>query len=87
VAEFILEPPAETVALTCGPRALTVDTFATALKGIRVKEGDSVYIGAQLATDTPGTYYLRQAGGLVMGDGAPRVSDVYGEETDCIIQG
>ena len=72
--------------MTCGPRALTVDVFATDLPGLRVEEGDSVYIGAQLAMDTPGTYYMRSAGGLVLGDGAPRVSDVYGEETACEIQ-
>jgi len=86
VAEFLLEPPMETLELICGPRALTVQTFPTALPGLRVEEGDSIYIGAQLALDTPGTYYLRSAGGLVMGDGAPRVSDVYGEETDCEVR-
>jgi uncharacterized protein len=87
VAEFMLEPPSETLELICGTRALTVDTFATALPGVRVEESDSVYIGAQLAMDTPGNYYLRQAGGLVIGDGAaPRVSDVYGEETDCNVR-
>jgi uncharacterized protein len=86
VAEFMLEPPSETLELICGTRALTVDTFATALPGVRVEEGDSVYIGAQLAMDTPGDYYLRQTGGLVTGDGAPRVSDVYGEETDCNVR-
>jgi len=86
VAEFILEQPSETVELTCGSRALTVDAFATALPGIRVEEGDRVYIGAQLAPDTPGTYYLRQEGGLVLDGGAPRVSDVYGSETECQIR-
>ena len=83
VAEFMLEPPSETVELICGPRALTVETFPTALPGVRVEEGDSVYIGAQLAPDAPGTYYLRSAGGLVMGDGAISVSDAYGEEHAC----
>ncbi|MGR3313980.1 lysozyme inhibitor LprI family protein [Roseovarius indicus] len=87
VAEFMLEPPSETVDLTCGPRALTVNTFPTALPGLRVEEADSVYIGAQLAADVPGTYYLRSAGGLVMKDGTIRVSDIYGEETECEVQG
>ena len=87
VAEFMLEPPSETMELICGPRALTVNTFPTALPGLRVEEGDSVYIGAQLSTDTPGTYYLRSAGGLVMDDGTISVSDVYGEETECEIRG
>ncbi len=86
VAEFMLEPPSETVELTCGPRALTVDTFPTALPGLRIEEGDSVYIGAQLAADVPGTYYLRSAGGLIMSDGTISVSDVYGEETNCEIR-
>lgn len=86
VAEFMLEAPSETLELICGPRALTVDTFATDLPGLRVEEGDSVYIGAQLAMDSPDTYYMRSAGGLVMGDGAPRVSDVYGEEMACEIR-
>ncbi len=86
VAELMLEPPSQTLELVCGQRALTVDTFATEFSGIRVEEGDSVYIGAQFAADTPGTYYLRSAGGLVMGDGAPRVSDVYGKKTTCEIR-
>lgn len=86
VAEFMLEPPSETVELICGSRALTVDTFSTVLPGVRVEEGDRVYFGAQLSSSTPGTYYLRQAGGLVMGDGVPRVSDAYGDETDCQIR-
>jgi uncharacterized protein len=37
VAEFMLEPPSETLELICGTRALTVDTFATALPGVRVE--------------------------------------------------
>ncbi|MAQ86100.1 MAG: hypothetical protein CMH12_23375 [Maritimibacter sp.] len=86
VAGFMLEQPSEVVELICGPRALTVETFPTALAGVRVEEGDSVYIGAQFGADTPGTYYLRQAGGLVMGDGAPRLSDVHGEETECEVR-
>ncbi|MAY86163.1 MAG: hypothetical protein CML02_05515 [Pseudooceanicola sp.] len=83
VAEFMLEPPSETVELTCGPRALTAMTFATDLPGLRVEEGDSVYIGAQLAMDSPGTYYMRSAGGLVMDGDTTRVSDAYGEEHAC----
>lgn len=86
VAEFMLEPPSETFELTCGPRALTVDVFATDLPGLRVEEGDSVYIGTQLAMDTPGTYYMRSAGGLVLGDGSMSVSDAYGEEHACQIR-
>lgn len=83
VAEFMLEPPSETVELTCGPRALTAMTFATDLPGLRVEEGDSVYIGAQLAMDSPGAYYMRSAGGLVMDGGTTSVSDAYGEEHAC----
>ena len=86
VAEFMLEPPSETLELSCGPRALTVDIFATDLPGLRVEEGDSVYVGAQFETDTPGTYYMRSAGGLVMNDRAISVSDSYGEEHACQIQ-
>lgn len=86
VAEFLLEPPSETVELSCGPRALTVETFATALPGLRVEEGDSVYIGAQSAMDTPGTYYMRSAGGLVMDGATLSVSDVYGDEVACQIR-
>lgn len=86
VAEFMLEAASETVELTCGPRALTVDIFATALPGLRVEEGDSVYIGAQLEPDTLGTYYLRSAGGLVMDGDMISVSDTDGEEHTCQIR-
>ncbi|MWB79640.1 DUF1311 domain-containing protein [Pseudooceanicola sp. 216_PA32_1] len=86
VAEFLLEPPSQTLRLTCGPRALGVELFATELPGIRVEEGDKVAIGAQYGPDTPGSYYLRQWGGLEMGD-APRISDVQGVETTCQTQG
>ncbi|KEP68851.1 hypothetical protein DL1_08240 [Thioclava dalianensis] len=89
VAEFTLEAPKSTVELICGDgaRALTVDEFATELPGIRVEEGDHVEIGAQLSADTPGTYYLRGAGGIVLDDGTPRIQDAYGKETDCRISG
>lgn len=83
VAEFMLEPPSETFELTCGPRALTAMIFPSALPGLRVEEGDSVYIGAQTAMDTPGTYYMRSAGSLVMTGGTTSVSDAYGEEHAC----
>lgn len=87
VAEFLLEPPSEVVELICGPRALTVELFATELPGIRLEEGDTVAIGAQVGADTPGSYYLRQWGGLEMGGEAPRVSTVQGNETSCQMQG
>lgn len=86
VAEFLLEAPSETLDLSCDPRALTVEVFATELPGLRVEEADNVYIGAQLAMDTPGTYYMRSAGGLVMDEGTITVSDVYGKEHACEIR-
>ncbi len=86
VAGFMLEAPSETFELICGPRALTVDIFATDLPGLRVEEGDSVYVGAQLETDTPGTYYMRSAGGLVMDADTITISDVHSEETACEIR-
>ncbi|PWR03761.1 hypothetical protein DKT77_04840 [Meridianimarinicoccus roseus] len=86
VADFMLEPPSETVELTCGPRALTAMIFPSALRGLRVEEGDSIYIGAQLKPDTPGTFYMRSAGGLVMEGNTIRVSDSYGETHACQIR-
>lgn len=86
VAEFMLESPSETVELTCGPRALTAMTFPNALPGLRVEEGDSIYIGAQLEPDTPGTFYMRSAGGLVMEGDRISVSDSYGETHACQIR-
>ncbi|ETA53814.1 lysozyme inhibitor LprI family protein [Ponticoccus alexandrii] len=86
VAEFMLEPASETLELVCGRRALTAMTFPTPLPGLRVEEGDSVYIGAQSALDTPGSYYMRSAGGLVMDGDSMSVSDAYGEEHACQIR-
>ncbi|MGB2200489.1 MAG: lysozyme inhibitor LprI family protein [Pseudooceanicola atlanticus] len=86
VAEFMLEPPSETLELTCGPRELTAMTFATDLPGLRIEEGDSVYVGAQFGPDTPSTYYMRSAGGLVMDGDTISVSDAYGEEHACQVR-
>ncbi len=88
VARFLLEDAAEITELMCGDgaRALTLYQFATELPGIRVEEGDGVFVGALRAADTPGTYYVGQWGAVVLGE-EPQVEDVYGDKTACRVAG
>lgn len=87
-ARFMLEAPRMTE-LICGDgaRALSVYEFASPLPGIRVEEGDSIYVGAQMSADTPRAYYVVQWGGVTFGDDGPVVEDVYAEQTACRIAG
>ncbi|WPZ22410.1 lysozyme inhibitor LprI family protein [Sulfitobacter faviae] len=86
VAEFMLEPASDRIPLTCGPRAVTVNRFATPLPAVRVEEGDRVYPGALAEADTPGTYYLRGAGMLVMDHDEISIGDPYGEAQTCTVR-
>lgn len=89
VARFMLEDASDVRELFCGDgaRALTVFEFPTELPGIRVEEGDSIHVGAQMSGETPGAYYVGQWGAVRLGADRPQIEDVYGETTDCRFAG
>lgn len=87
-ARWMLADPSDIRELMCGgARTLTIYEFSTELPGIRVEEGDGIHVGALMSADRPGAYYVGQWGGVWLGDGGPKIEDVYGEPTSCQFAG
>lgn len=89
VAQFMLEDPTEVREWFCGDnaRSVTIYTFDTELPGIRVEEGDSVYVGSLRSADTPGDYFVMLWGAISIDGDTAQVEDNYGEKADCRLAG
>ena len=88
VAEFLLEEPATVQTFQCDASSggeFVTYRFATPLPAVRLERGDSVYVGALLSTEDPGTFYLRSSGSVSFEDAAATLTDPYGAAEQCTL--